>query len=145
MIDYRLSPEFAKDIESPGVNIRNDLMEQYDQLLQTVKLFSDHQYEHYRLISESQAYLIERVKQFNDLLHELDILNDDETFKEKTHEFEQRSDEMSITFRNYRNQFYNLILSMTERLTNLPDYHFDAAHAAKQREPLFFDKEIGGE
>jgi hypothetical protein len=145
MIDYRLSPEFSKDAESPGVNIRNDLAEQYDQLLKSVQLFSAHQYEHYRLISESQAYLIERIKQFNDPLHELDILNDDVTFKEKMKEYEQRSDEIGITFRNYRSQFYNLILGMTERLTSLPDYHFDAAHAAKERESLFFDKEIGGE
>jgi hypothetical protein len=145
MIDYRLSPEFSKDAESPGANIRNDLTEQYDQLLQSLKLFSDHQYEHYILISESQAYLIERIKQFKAPLQELDILNEEVMFKEKINAYAQRADEIGITCRNYRSQFYNFILGMTERLMSLPDYHFDTVNAAKERESLFFDKEIGCE
>lgn len=145
IIDYRLSPEFAKDPELPGANIRNDLNVQFDQLSTAVKAFSDYQYDHYRLISESQAYLIERVEQLNDPLHELDILNDDAEFKMNIALYTQKSEEMTITFRSYRSQFYEMILSISERLVNLPEYSFDAEHAARERESLFFDREIGGE
>lgn len=145
IIDYRLSPEFGKDPELPGANIRNDLSVQFEELSSAVKMFSDYQYDHYRLISESQAYLIERVGQLNDPLGELDILNDDSEFKSNIKLYTQKAEEMTITFRSYRSQFYEMILSITERLMNLPEYTFDAEEASRQRESLFFDREIGGQ
>ncbi len=78
MIDYRLSPEYAKDPESPGANIRSDLNDQYEQLLSLVKAFTDHQYKHYQIISESQSYLIERIDELRDPVNQLDTLSDDD-------------------------------------------------------------------
>lgn len=145
MIDYRLSPEFSKDSQSPGGNIRSDLNEQYNELLSAVKSFNHHQNEHYQLISESQAYLIERISAFSSPLQELDILNDDIHFKEQLTQYTRRAEELNVTFRSFRSRFYDMILRLTERLVHLPEYQFDVENAAKQRESLFFDKEIGGE
>jgi hypothetical protein len=145
LIDYRLSPEFAKDAEAPGASIREDLVGLYDQLLALGKAFTEHQLAHYRLISESQGWLIKHIGALNNPKDELATLTEDESFKEVMEQYSAQANEMTINFKGYRNQFYDLILSLTERLTMLPDYHFDEEHAAKEREALLFDPLIGGE
>lgn len=143
MIDYRLSPEYAKDPEAPGAHIRQVLSDQYDQLLTYVNAFTEHQYQHYQLISESQAYLIERFEHFEDPLKELETLRDDPDFCGQIQNFESKVKEMTLIFRAYRQQFYDLILAISDQLANLSDYKFDVAKAEKERETLFFDKQIG--
>jgi len=144
MIDYRLSEEYSKDPEMPGANIRADLNDQYEQMLITGKAFNEAQYQHYRMISESQAYLIQKVSGLHDPAQDLVNLKDDLDFKEKTTEFIFTAEAMTNTFRAYRSQFYNMILIITERLSSLSDYHLNQQTSAQERESLAFDRGIGG-
>ncbi len=145
MIDYRLSAEYAKEPDAPGASVREDLNEQYEQLLRMGKAFTDHQYQHYQIISESQEYLIARMGEFDDLITEIETLRDDDDFNNILNGYRARAEEMTITFRSYRQQFYDIILAMSERLASLSDYKFDVAQAEKERESLFFDRAIGEE
>lgn len=143
MIDYRLSPEYAKTSESPGANIRKDLEDQFSQLSSFVKSMTHDQYQHYHIISESQTFLIKAIEKVGDSIKEIELLDNEDTFKETMKQFYSQAQEMSHIFRNYRNQFYSLILNMTDRLASLPDYQFNSEQAARERESLFFDREIG--
>jgi hypothetical protein len=55
------------------------------------------------------------------------------------------TDAVSIEFRNFRTQFYNLILRVTELIQLLPDYHVDKIKDEENRSSLYFDAHIGGE
>jgi hypothetical protein len=139
MIDYRLSPEYAKEPDAPGANVREDLNDQYERLVEIAKSFSDQQYRHYQLISETQAYLIEFVNSVDNIM----LLEENKDFSSAVEGFRERAKEMMDIFKGYRQELYDMILAISERLANLPDYKFDVAQAEKQREALFFDKEIG--
>lgn len=52
---------------------------------------------------------------------------------------------VSIELRNFRTQFYNLILRVTELIQLLPDYHVDKIKDEENRSSLYFDAHIGGE
>lgn len=143
MIDYRLSPEYAKEPDAPGANVREDLDEQYQQLLAMTQAFTEHQYQHYELISESQSYLIARMAEFRNPIQDVEALGDDDDFNEVICAYYARAEEITLTFKSYRRQFYDMILAMSERLASLSDYQFDAVQAEKERESLFFDRSIG--
>ncbi len=143
-IDYRLSPEYAKEPDAPGASTREELDEQYNKLLELGNAFNEHQLTHYRLISESQAWLIGCIGQLDNPTVDINTLNNDSQFKEKLTQFVERSNEIAITFRSYRSQFYDMILRITERLGCLSDYHFNFEQTDKERESLHFDDKIGG-
>lgn len=143
-IDYRLSPEYAKERDAPGARTRDELEEQYNQLLALGHAFNEHQLMHYRLISESQAWLIGCIGQLDNPIEDINTLNDDPQFNEKLNQFVERTQEIVIKLRGYRSQFYDMILRVTERLGCLSDYHFDFEHTDKERESLHFDDKIGG-
>lgn len=143
MIDYRLSPEYAKDADAPGASIRKDLDDQFKELSDMVKAMGEHQYQHYQIISESQAYLIETIGSTDGSLKAIEQLGNDGEFQDKLIQFRAKSQEMTTYFRDYRRQFYDIILAISDRLASLSEYHFDVELATKERESLFFDREIG--
>ena len=51
---------------------------------------------------------------------------------------------MEVNLKNYRTEFYNVILRVTELIKLLPDYHVDHEKEAVHRESLYFDAGIGG-
>lgn len=50
---------------------------------------------------------------------------------------------MSATLRDFRTQFYNLILKTTELIRQLPEYRADPVQTEENRESLYFDTAIG--
>lgn len=58
-------------------------------------------------------------------------------------EFLERADDMGIRLREYRSQFYQVILRTTERMQLLADYHPDAERTAENLSALDFDPKIG--
>ena len=142
-IDYRLSPEFAKEADSPGGGIRADLDELYDRLLEQGKAFNEELFVHYRLISESQLSLIDQVAQLKRTKSNLSNLMDNSSFNETMLAFKDRAEIIMGTFRHYRTEFYQLILQITDRFTMLVDYHYDLENAERQRMLLRFDMKIG--
>ena len=60
-------------------------------------------------------------------------------------EYATESEAISIELRNYRLQFYNLILRTTELIQLLPDYHVDKIKDEENRASLYFDAHIGGD
>jgi hypothetical protein len=57
--------------------------------------------------------------------------------------FMERIQEMTTGLRNFRSQFYQLILSTNELIKLLPEYHPDNVQVQENRESLYFDKAIG--
>ena len=142
-IDYRLSPEYAKEPDMPGANTRENLNEQYNQLSELSNTFNEQQLTHYRLISDSQMWLIQAISQLQNPSEDLVFLEKDPLFEEKLTQFLGLAMDVLSSFRSYRTQFYNMILRITESLMHLSDYQFDVDRTAKERELLFFDDKIG--
>ena len=73
-IDYHLSPEYAKPQDAPGASRRQDLEGWYEECLRRMQALSEVQFQHYQLISESQAWLIGVTKNLKNLTNELSQL-----------------------------------------------------------------------
>lgn len=142
-IDYRLSSEYAKDPELPGQSTRDDLNEMFNELLDLCKKLSDHKITHYRVISESQAWLIQLMKQKKLKKESIDALIKEASFIKKLSEFKQRAEDDAIMFRHYRSEFQTMIVRTTELLNALSDYSLDEEKEVENREFLTFDPSIG--
>ncbi|MFZ4077361.1 MAG: hypothetical protein ACOYKA_05185 [Legionellaceae bacterium] len=142
-IDYRLSAEYAKDAELPGQSTRDDLNEIFNELLVLCKKLSDHKTTHYRVISESQAWLILLMKKKKLKKEGIEVLIKEASFIKKLNEFKQRAEDDAIMFRHYRSEFQNMIVRTTELLNALPDYALDVEKEVENREFLTFDPNIG--
>lgn len=138
MIDYRLSSSFTEDEDAPGFLIRQDLENYFKTLLTQVETLSEYRYRHYDLVSESQRYMIDKISSVD--VHEL--LRDD-AYQSCIAEFETRAQSLKVFFQEYRQLFYDAILSVSDQLLNVPDYHFDIEKAHQAREELYFDKHLG--
>lgn len=55
----------------------------------------------------------------------------------------EQADDMGISLRSYRSQFYDVILRATEFIQLLPDYRVDKEKEAEDRSSLYFDAHIG--
>lgn len=55
----------------------------------------------------------------------------------------EQTQDIGISMRNYRSEFYNISLRVTEFLNLLPDYHIDQAKLEENRSSLYFDSHIG--
>ena len=136
-VDYLLSGEDGKDESSPGAVVREDLEAQRTSLIQMDEAFREQETLHQVLIAESQATLIA-------LSRDLKRVKEDVfAFDAELEPYVERADTLNINLRNYRSQFYNLILRVTELLLLLPDYKMDEAKAVENRESLQFDALIG--
>ena len=136
-VDYLLSGEDGKDESSPGAIVREDLELQRTSLIQMAEAFREQEALHQVLIAESQATLIALSQ---DLKR---IEKDSVAFEAELEPYVERAETLNINLRNYRSQFYNLILRVTELLLLLPDYKIDETKANENREALQFDALIG--
>lgn len=59
--------------------------------------------------------------------------------------FLEKTSDTFVSLRSYRSQFYNLILSTTELIQLLQDYHVDKEKDEENRASLHFDAHIGGD
>ena len=143
LIDYRLSNEYSKDPESAGKNIRDDLNTVFDEVSDLIKLLTAQKTKHFRLISESQAWLIDYVKESKKLKKGADAILKDPLFTEKYDKYSRSTDENSSILRGYRGQFQAFILRTTEMINLLSDYHLDLDQEIENRELLIFDPNIG--
>lgn len=66
------------------------------------------------------------------------------TFADEARPFIEATDEMAEQSRSYRTQFYNTILRVNELIQLLPDYKVNPEQDAINREPLYFDRTLGG-
>lgn len=142
-IDYLLSGEDTKDKEQPGAIIREDLEQQRTTLMEMGERFQALENNHQILIAESQATLIELSTDLSSLLKT--ATHDPNTIASKLATFVERSETINIDLRNYRREFYDAILKVTELLALLPDYRTDLGKQAENREALVFDALIGEE
>lgn len=72
-----------------------------------------------------------------------EVLQMDMDFDEQISDFVAQTEELSRTANSYRSQFYETILRVVDLLKSLPEYKIDAEQDAINREPLYFDKNIG--
>lgn len=140
-VDYLLSGEEGKEETSPGAMTREDLEVLRKNLIVMETEFREQERMHQILIAESQSFLISVSRDLKQLLKRVEdnpfALDADLSI------FIERSEMMNINLRNYRSQFYNMILRVTELLTLLPDYKIDEAKVNENRESLQFDALIG--
>ncbi|KTD23090.1 Uncharacterised protein [Legionella lansingensis] len=57
--------------------------------------------------------------------------------------FMDKIGDMTAKLRDFRSQFYNLILRTNELIKVLPEFHFDPAQTEENKESLLFDAAIG--
>lgn len=138
-VDYLLSGEGNKDETSPGADAREALEIHRLSLVALGESFAELQLDHKMLISESQAYLKEKAKELNPARPSQ--LNNE--VKDAIDSYAEKALRIRGTFCDARSQFYALILTVTQLLNNLPDFHIDEAKIVENREPLYFDANIG--
>ena len=140
-IDYLLSAESGKEADSPGANTRDNLEEERKKLQELNDAFGKQELAHQTLIAESQASLIEMAKKFEN--NPAEMLRPE--IEKMLSVYIEKTEDMAISFRMYRSQFYDLILRVTELLQLLPDYRPDESKVLENRIPLHFDANIGGQ
>jgi hypothetical protein len=140
-VDYLLSGEDGKEESSPGAVVREDLEITREKLIEMDGEFREQERTHRILIAESQATLITISQNLRQLLDKVSI--NPHFLNEELAEFIERSETMNLNLRNYRSQFYNIVLRITELLALLPDYRVDDVKINENRESLQFDALIG--
>lgn len=78
------------------------------------------------------------------LAHLAGLISLSNDFTQNIQEFTQKTEQMAIDSRNFRTQFYDIILRTTALIKLLPDYRINMEQDKINREPLYFDKNIGG-
>ena len=135
-VDYLLSGEDAKDAESPGGMTRDDLEQQRIKLSDMGEAFRKQEDAHQILIAESQASLIA-------LSQDLNSSAVREELEATIIRYLEQAEEVNVNCRNFRSQFYNLILHVTELLGLLSDYRIDDAKVEENLVALEFNALIG--
>ncbi len=138
-VDYLLSGEDAKDKSMPGGDTRREVEIQRKQVVDAGEGLREIEYSHYKLITESQAKLVVLSQSAGDSTQSAQQL------EQAMASFVERAEDINVSFRTYRSQFYNLILRTMELLTLLPDYHIDQEKVAENKAALVFDALLGEE
>ena len=136
-VDYLLSGEDAKEKDAPGAEARADVEQERIQLIQMGDGFRQVEEAHQILIAESQKQLIEFSTRLATLDHEPKLLQDGMV------NYVERAEDININLRNFRSQFYNLILRTTELFRCMTDYKLNEEKIAENRVTLEFDPLIG--
>ncbi len=131
-IDYLLSGEDAKEAGTPGEMTREDLERQRMNLMEIGAGFYKQEEAHQILIAESQGGLIALSRNSGFVDHYQEI-------KQSIATYIEQAEEINVTLRGFRTQFYDLILEVTALLNLLPDYHIDEIKVAENRVALEFD------
>ncbi len=137
-VDYLLSGADAVDVESPGALTRDEIEKQRTLLTELADTFQKQVETHQLLIAESQNKLIDLTKNMGALLHD----NSDKVASVVA-DYAEQADTNNARLRDFRHQFYDLILRVTELLTLLPDYKPDHEKETINRASLAFDSLIG--
>lgn len=138
-VDYLLSGADAKDSESPGAATREEVELERIKLIETGEEFRKVEEAHQILIAESQGKLVELTQNLSVLTRDLQLL------KQSMLEYVERAEDINSNLRSFRNQFYHLILRITELLRLMPDYHINEVKVAENRMALEFDALLGEE
>ncbi|ASQ45953.1 hypothetical protein [Legionella clemsonensis] len=87
-----------------------------------------------KLSEELRQLFVEQIATLRNFMSETDSL---------LHEFIDKIAAMTSALRNFRTQFYNLILKITELIRQLPEYRANPVQTEENRESLHFDTAIG--
>ncbi len=140
-VDFLLSgagnapaPE-ANEIQ-PGST--KDLLEQERlKLIEIAEQFDLDEFEHNKLIAESQKALIALGKDLKSQPQ------DAQQITEKMSSYDYRAVNLMQKARQYRSQFYDLIVHVRDLLDTLPDYRPNVEKLTEHRASLLFDTHIG--
>lgn len=136
-VDYLLSGEGNKDENSPGADARDQLEQHRLELVSMGESFAALELEHKKLISSSQGYLKESAKSIKSTL-ELPS-----EIKNEIEEYVFKALKIKSELCDFRNDFYALILKVTDLLNSLPDFHMDEQRVEENRKPLHFNAKLG--
>ena len=145
LVDYLLSgaanlpPEQTKP---EGVQLELEVMRQ--NVITASEQFDLLQFEHYRLINESQRNAIETAK----TLPVPRILIDDEKGMEIRNQispFLEQADDVNQKAKTFRKQFQQMILKIRELLETVPDFYARLESKEEHMEALYFDAKLGEE
>ena len=145
LVDYLLSgaanlpPEQTKP---EGIQLELELMRQ--KVIDASEQFDMLQFEHYRLINESQRNAIETAKN----LPVPRVLIDDEKGNEiqtLISPFLEQAEDVNQKAKVFRKQFQEMILKIRELLDTLPDFYGRLESQQEHLETLYFDAKLGEE
>ncbi len=145
LVDYLISgaANLAEDETKPqGVRLELELMR--SDLIESGDQFDLLQFEHHKLISESQRILIEKAKK----LPKPRVIIDEEhsnVIQQVIQPFLDQAEDLSLKFRNFRTQFYQTILKAKELLDSVPEYMNIFEGDEKHLEMLYFNSKLGDE
>lgn len=138
MIDYKLadtSPSVIEGEEQPpkptSTQSEEELEEKHTELIDLGTAFDDKVDEHYQLISESQAWLINEAPKQESLATSEDMSG-----------FGARAQQMMYDFLGFRDSFRTLILDITTLLSLAPDYFLDPERLTENQQALDFDPNL---
>lgn len=77
-------------------------------------------------------------------IHLSDLINFSNSFEDNIKDHREATRKIAPQARSYRNKFYDTILKIIELFRLLPEYKIDLQQDLINREPLYFDKTIGG-
>lgn len=86
------------------------------------------------ITKDIRQIFVEKLSELNDFNKETD---------ESTLEFNRQITEMSTKLKDFRSEFYRLIIKASDLIQQLPDYHVDMAQIEVNRQDLYFDPDIG--
>lgn len=141
-IDYLLSGA-ANEAEAPvqGATIREELEHKRQKFMKLADEFDIEYFNHNSLIAESQMALIKLSRtKFQNISEIQDA--DMHSLLELVADFEEKAENLTIKFREFRKQFQDMIISMQALLETLPNYHIDEKQIAKYKESIDFDVEV---
>lgn len=89
-----------------------------------------------KLSEEARQIFIEQIAKLVDFSSEIES---------SLANFSNKANEMGARVRQWRSDFYKLILRVNELIQLLPEYHTDSTQTEENRETLYFDSALGEE
>ncbi|WP_028388788.1 hypothetical protein [Legionella fairfieldensis] len=87
-----------------------------------------------KLTKEEKQIFIDKVVGFEEFMSEIETPLAD---------FINQTSDLSAQLKNWRTDFYKLILRVNDLIKQLPEYHYDQVQSEENRESLYFDQDIG--
>ncbi|HVT63513.1 MAG TPA: hypothetical protein VHD33_08525 [Legionellaceae bacterium] len=145
LVDYLISgaANLAEEQTKPeGVQLELELLR--TELIEIGDQFDLLQFDHHKLIADSQKVLIDIAAH----LPSPHVIIDDALSSEvqsKTISFIEKTELLQIKFKEFRMQFYQRILKARELLDAVPEYFNMFDNDGKHLESLYFDAKLGEE
>lgn len=143
LVDYLLSgaANLPAEVTKPeGVRLELEMMR--TDLIAVGEQFDLLQFEHYRLINDSQGALIDAARS---IPKSFKLLDDKLTKKiiAIAEPFMEKSQNINVRVKDFRKQFYQTILSAKDRLDTVADYFNYFEKQPEHLEALQFDAKLG--